>query len=274
MEAALQTMCIEEEIEKNGIYQALQKTKEIGYRFIEISGHLDLTDKFLTDLKKASQELDVRVCAVSCTYGGPFAEPVRFAGKRALSLTGNYDEAVQTLKSLGCDTLRFAGLPTGEIETEEDLYRYCRVTQGYAERLKADGIRLCAHNHVGEFAKINGHTLFERTLEWAPDLNYEMDIFGVQMSGMSPIDFLAMAKGRVPLIHFSDIAVKRSKDVLFSDKMLERVPMGSGNFNLRAIFDAASAAGVEYMVMEAVRSEGSSGFAAMKSAKETFDRYI
>lgn len=274
LKAALQTMCINDAIEKEGAYEAFRKAKEIGYTDLEISGHINLTDEFIQEAEKARNDFGLNICAVSCEYTGQYDNPSFFPGQKALRLTDNYEEAVATTKKLHSSILRYAGQPVESYQSFEDVKKYCEVTEEYAKRLKKDGITLCAHNHEGEFARFNGKTAFEWSLELAPDLAYEMDIFGVQMSGMNPLDFLAKAKGRVPLIHFSDIAIKPGKDPRLTLDMIQRVPLGMGNFNVPAILKKAEEAGSEYFIMEAASLPGKDAFEVMALAKNNFDEAV
>lgn len=267
MKPALQTMYINKTIESEGMRTALRKTAEIGYKEIEISGHINLREEAVSECMSACREHGLHVCALSCEYSGPFEKASYFPGQRALHLTREgFDECVETAAKMNCDTLRFAGLPVEFFHSEEDLRSYFSETEEYCRKLKEKGLRLCAHNHVGEFARMKGKTFFEWALELAPDLNFEMDMFGVQMSGISPLDFLVEAKGRVPLLHASDISVVVTEDPRFSLNNLKRVPIGMGNFNMKAILKTAEECGTEYCIMEASQLKEISSYDAMTEA--------
>lgn len=267
MKPALQTMCINETIESEGMRAALRKAAEIGYDEIEISGHIDLTDEAISECMSACQEYGLHVCALSCEYSGPFSKASYFPGQRSLHLTREgFAECVQTAEKMNCDILRFAGLPVEFFHSEDDLRSYFYETEECCRKLQKNGLRLCAHNHVGEFARLNGKTFFEWALELAPDLNFEMDLFGVQMSGTSPLDFLSQARGRVPLLHASDISIVVTEDPRFSLNNLQRVPIGMGNFNMKAILKTAEECGTEYCIMEASQLKEISSYDAMSEA--------
>lgn len=273
MKAALQTMCINDEIKIHGAYEAFRKAADIGYTDLEISGHIDLTDEFLEQTEKAKKDFGLNICALSCEYNGPFEVASFFPGQKALRLTDNYDETVKTAKAFNSSILRFAGIPVEAFKNEGDMREYFKVTEEYAQRLKKEGIILCSHNHESEFFKISGKTVFEWALELCSDLQFEMDIFGVQMSGMNPLDFLEMAKNRVPLIHFSDIAIALGNGPRLTLDMIKRVPLGMGNFNVSAIVKKAQECGTQYFIMEASEVPGLNPYEAMKNAKVNYDKY-
>lgn len=275
MKPALQTMVIEEDIEKIGAYEALRKVKEIGYEAIEISGHLNLDDETIDQIERACKDFGLEVCALSCEYTGKVQRKSFFPGHRQLSLLNDFEGTVETAKRLNCTTLRFAGQPVEMFHDDvEEMREYFRLTSEFAKRLAEEGITLCAHNHESEFHKIDGKTVWQWSVEECPELHYEMDIFGVQMSGLSPIDFLKTAAGRVDLIHYSDIAIAVKEDPRFTLDMIQRVPLGLGNINALAVKTTAEETGTRYFIMEAAKMEGLDGYQVMKLALDNYNQLV
>ncbi len=273
MKVALQTMVIEKDIEQIGAYEALRKVKEIGYEAIEISGHLNLDDETIEQIERACKDFGLEVCALSCEYTGKVQRKSFFPGHKQLSLLHDFEGTVETAKRLNCSILRFAGQPVEMFNDDpEEMREYFRLTSEFGRKLAAEGITLCAHNHESEFHKIAGKTVWQWSVEECPELHYEMDIFGVQMSGMNPVDFLNTAAGRVDLIHYSDIAIKCKEDPRFSLDMIRRVPLGLGNINAQAVKTAAEQTGTKFFIMEAADMEGLDGYQVMKLALDNYDK--
>ncbi len=272
MKPALQTMVIAEALEKEGVDTAFRRIRDLGYQEIEISGHIDLSEKTLEEIIAACGKYNLHVCAMSCDYRGPFEDEAPLFRHHQIRLPQDFEEAVKTAEQLKCRYLRFAGLPVGSLKDKASVDRYFSYTEQLALRLKQKGIVLCAHNHVGEFSKVEGRTLFEWALQIAPDLQFEMDIYGVQMGGLNPLDYLSVAVGRVPLLHYSDIQILPRADPRFTLDMQRRVPLGEGNFNTQAILAKAQSAGTEYCIMECTGPEDP--FGQMQKALVNFKNMI
>ena len=274
MEAAMQTMLIGREIEEYGAYEALRRMYETGCRCFEVSGHIDLNDQTIDEMKRAVHDFDLKVCALSVEYTGRVQRKSLFPGPRQLSLLNDFEGCVHIAKELGCDTLRFAGMPVASFTDEAAMHDYFAFTEALAVKLAAEGITLCAHNHESEFIRMNGKTVWEWSLELCPHLHYEMDLFGVQMAGMSPLDYLEKSAGRTDLLHYSDITVVMNDDPHDLNGMIRRVPLGLGNVNTAAVKHCAERTGVSYFIIEASESKEYSGYDVIKTALENYEKLV
>jgi len=114
-----------------------------------------------------------------------------------------------------------------------------------AEKLTAQGMDFSYHNHHHEFVKLpDGRTWLEALYEEIPaeHLKAEIDTYWVQAGGGSPAAWLKKTAGRIPIIHFKDMA--------FRDGQAVFAEIGEGNLDWPAIIEAAQAGGCEYAFIE------------------------
>ncbi len=271
----LQTMVIHHDIDELGAYEALKKVKAIGYNAVEISGHFECNQKLVDDFCRARDEMGMQIGALSVMYNGPFQSdlPKFFRNFTPLRLVEDFDRVIDYCKQLGTDCVRYAGMPVAQLDTWEKLVEYCEFTQKYAAKLKEHGIRMCAHNHDAEFAKINGKTYFEWEVELCPDLNFEFCVLGACHAAMDLCDVLEMVKGRVPLIHIEDVKIVAQPMMKDGKRTpLEQIivgcPLGDGNINIKKFCDKAIECGNEYFILEVSNFYGEDVYQAMKRAAD------
>lgn len=203
---ALQTMVIHHDIDAIGPYEAMRKVKEIGYNYVEISGHFECDQHFVDELCRAREDFGVITCALSVGYNAdkPVTSPWGFVPNR---LVEDFDKVVGFCKQLGCKYVRYAGINAMELDTLDKVKQYFAFTEQICLRLAEHGIKLCMHNHEAEFAKIGGKTYFDWAIELAPHLCFEFDVLGTAHAAVDLYDCMEKIKGRMSLIHFEDIKV-------------------------------------------------------------------
>lgn len=246
---AFQTMMLYELAEEIGVYEALKQVREMGYEAVEISGHFPLDEESQKELLRAKNDLGIDVCAMSASFSGHLPTLPRRDGRKSVSLVNDYDEIVARCKLFDCHNVRFAGAPIVACENFEEMKAFYASCEEYAQRLAADGINLCMHNHANEFTRLEGKTVFEWAAELAPTLKHELCIFNAQLSGYNICDLVRSIAGRVPLIHFEDIAVTPLPGHQDMRVFLGRV-FGEGNIDVESFCKAANEAGNEYFILE------------------------
>ena len=207
MKTALQTMVIHRAITELGAFEALRLAKEAGYNTAEISGHFPCDDALVEDLCRARDELGVEICALNVVYEGPFASGERPAGGSTLSLERDFDRAVSYAKTLGTKYLRYAGSPAHALTDADRLREYFTGVEAYCLRLEKERLKLCMHNHDGEFAKVDGCFILDWGLELSPHLCFEFDAAGACHAAVDLHSTMKKLSGRMPLIHFCDIKI-------------------------------------------------------------------
>ena len=102
------------------------------------------------------------------------------------------------------------------------------------EKVKAAGMILGLHNHVPEFAVIDGVLVYDELLRLTdPKLVvFEMDCGWVYASGHNPVDYLSKTPERFPLMHV--------KDMTLGAKGMHSTEMGRGKIDYVPILRAAT----------------------------------
>ncbi len=244
-----QTMMLFELAQKIGVYDALKKVREIGYEAIEISGHFPLDEASLKELLRAKNDFGLDISSMSVSFSGHIPTGPRKDGRASVSLVNDYDEIVSRCRLLDCHYVRFAGAPLVACEDFGEMKAFFASCEEYARRLSADGIGLCMHNHANEFTRLKGKTVFEWAALLAPTMKYELCIFNAQLSGYNISDLARSNAGRVPLIHFEDIAVT-PLDGHQNMQVFRGCVFGEGNIDVESFCRAANEAGTEYFILE------------------------
>lgn len=111
------------------------------------------------------------------------------------------------------------------------------------ERTENSGKTLAFHPIHSDFDKYDGKILFEVLLENCSDkLQIVLDVYHVMKAGYDPADWIKKLQGRIPLIHFKDMVIRRDNEIL--------VPVGQGILNWDNIFSACIETGVKYCFAE------------------------
>jgi sugar phosphate isomerase/epimerase len=144
----------------------------------------------------------------------------------------------------GCDLIGIGSMP--EKYRSEDWIDYFKADFGPAVKKIANAGKLFMyHNHDFEFAKINGRNFIERLTEQfsADEMGFTLDTYWVQAGGADVCYWIDQLKGRLPAVHLKDMAITPDRD-------RQMAPIGAGNLNWPAIFDAFAKAGTRYMLVE------------------------
>lgn len=271
---AIQTMVIHRDIDELGAFEALKKAKAIGYNAAEISGHFECNQQLVDGFVRARRELGMETAALSVNYTGGMDSgmPPMFR-HTPLRLEEDFERVVDYCGQLECKYVRYAGMPTVQLDTWEKLEAYLERTQALAKKCREHGIVMCAHDHDAEFAKINGKSYFEWEVEKCPDLAFEFCVLGAAHAGLDLQDVLESIRGRVPLIHFEDVKIAaKPMHVNGRRTPLEEIilgcPLGDGNINIRKFCDKAIECGNEYFILEVSDFRGEDVYAAMKRAAD------
>lgn len=122
------------------------------------------------------------------------------------------------------------------------------------------GMQLCYHNHAFEFGRDAAGTRWLDHLmraSHAPQVQLELDVFWVAITGADPVAVLEQYTGRVPLVHLKDKAPDAPAVLLESD--VARITfrdVGAGSLDFRRILAAARAAGVRHFFVENDHPQG------------------
>jgi sugar phosphate isomerase/epimerase len=172
---------------------------------------------------------------------------------------GKLDEALGKAKSLG---FKFAVVPyiAPEHRGGPEVFKaLAEKLNKFGEKAKANGMRLCYHNHAFEYENFDGKTGLEMLMSGTDKslVGLELDIFWASVAGLNPVDVLKRYSGRVPLVHLKD----KSKD-FGQTQYNEKVPkdtfkeVGNGSIDISSVLKAADAAGAEHYFVEQDQTSG------------------
>ncbi|MGO9323801.1 MAG: sugar phosphate isomerase/epimerase family protein [Terracidiphilus sp.] len=103
------------------------------------------------------------------------------------------------------------------------------------EKIKSAGITFGVHNHVPEFAVIDGVLVYDELLRLTDPkfVVFEMDCGWVYASGHNPVDYLSKTPERFPLMHVKDM-------IPGANGQMHSIEMGRGKIDYRPILRAAT----------------------------------
>lgn len=213
--------------------ETLKKVADIGYKYVQVSGTCDYDAVWL------KKELDKNglTCVLTHIGGTRFLDEADAIAK---------EHDVLDCKNIGLGYYNFSE------EGFEKSYRkfmeiYKPVTDIFYEKQKY----FMYHNHGFEFEKVAGKWILDHLADAiSPEkMGFTLDTYWAQVAGADPAYCVEKYSGRVPAIHI--------KDCDFNQKMM---PIGEGNINFDRVFEKASAAGTEYLLVEQDNCNGEDPF--------------
>lgn len=239
-----------------GAFATLRKVSELGYNAVEIS-QVPMDEKNVGELEKAQTELGMDVASLSVMMEKPVGRPGE-------SLKDDFEKIVADAKRLDTKLLRIGMLPFGAMKSIDAVIDFAKETNGYAERLKDEGISLYYHNHHIEFAKFDGKYMLDIINENSPAMGLELDVHWVQRGGLDPVRTIDKYAGRTAMIHLKDYRIGMMDDSAFGyletgdfvnfmtefKNVVQFAEVGEGNLDFPSIIEHAQAAGAQYMLVE------------------------
>ncbi|HXS77109.1 MAG TPA: sugar phosphate isomerase/epimerase [Terracidiphilus sp.] len=137
--------------------------------------------------------------------------------------------------------------------TADDFKGMAATANQIGESAKKHGLVFAYHNHNVEFRKFDGETGYEILLkETDPALvKLEVDAGWMAAGGADPAKLIAANADRVKLLHFKDFStVTPPINDLGPEAGGHIVDLGTGVAPLKAAYEAAKKAGVEYFIVD------------------------
>ncbi len=251
----VQMMMLRQKVASEGMWPTLQRVKELGYDSVEVS-QIPMSPQNTDALERGVHELGVEVGALSVALR-PGRMPID-------TLADDYDKIVADCRRLGTRFVRIGMMPFEAMVSRQATEDWAGQCQPYAQRLAADGITLCYHNHHVDLARFGQEKIFDIVRRVAPTMHFEVDLHWVQRGGMAPLDMLAEYAGVCRIIHVKDFRV-----VPLPQEAIDRfaagdqeggfqaflsiaqfAEVGAGNMNWPALLPAAVEAGAEFFFVE------------------------
>ncbi len=219
-----------------GVADALKKSREIGYKGVQVSGFGDVNPG---DVAHLAEDNGLTIAATHFGWN---------------EFLGDLDRVIETHQLWDCCHAAIGGLPK-EYLSLDGLDRFVFELSPIAEKLNSAGISFSYHNHSHELIRYDGHTWLERLYKQAPSeiLKAELDVYWLVAGGSDPIQWILDLGDRQPGIHFKDMQVDRDRIQRFAE-------VGEGNLNWPKIIDACRQVGVEWAFVEQDQCYGKDPF--------------
>ncbi|MFT4737583.1 MAG: sugar phosphate isomerase/epimerase [Cyclobacteriaceae bacterium] len=168
------------------------------------------------------------------------------------TLLNGFDQAIEDAVKGGQKYMVCPYLQADERLSMEDYRVLAEMLNEAGEKVKNAGMQFCYHNHDFEFQELEGqlpmYYLMDNTD--ADFVKVELDLYWITKAGFDPIAFFQKYPRRTPLWHVKDMA--KSDDRNFTE-------VGNGRIDFKAIFEQASASGMEHFFVEQDQSENPIG---------------
>ena len=210
-----------------------KKLKEMGYTFMQFSGAPFNAEM----IKRVSEECNMPVVLTHVPFD---------------RICNDTENLVKEHLLFGCKNIGIGSMPEKSWGEEEVTLDRIKKLNEAGAKIKALGSKLFYHNHHSEFIRLkNGQTVFEYMIENAPNINFTLDSYWVQVGGLDPATFAKKLKGRIECVHLKDYRItKKPRDdgeFLFEPKF---APVGDGNLDFKKIVKAFKKAGTKYFLVE------------------------
>jgi sugar phosphate isomerase/epimerase len=210
----------------------LAKVRADGYTVVEAAGYYDHT---AADFRKAMDRAGLR--CVSTHHGLNVLET-------------QLDQWIEYAHTLGLEYIvcsssggmhrnpQVKGAPT-----LDDWRWIAGEFNRIGAKVKAAGMTLGIHNHMPEFAVIDGVQVYDELLRLTDPkvVVFEMDAGWVYASGHNPVDYLSKFPERFPLMHVKDM-------IRSADGKVKITELGKGDMDYGPIMRAAT--GLKYYFVE------------------------
>lgn len=217
MKTALQLYTIRDCIkDKDSLFSALEKVKEIGFDGVEFAGFYDATAAEIKQ-KLESLSLTVVCCHVSVE-----------------ALSEKLTETLEFISQIGCNCVALAYSIT---DTAEKVQNTCAVLKNANEKAAEYGIKVYYHNHDHEFIK-NGDILPINEIKNV--CNLEVDTFWTFVAGETSAKYLEENKDKIGLVHIKD-GTKATKTPC---------ALGEGENDIKSIVQTAKNLGYQWIIVE------------------------
>ncbi len=209
------------------IIASLRKVRSIGYQTVQVSGLGPIGEE---ELVKILKDEGLLCCATHEDGEMILNEPQRVVNK---------------LRKLGCLITAYPWPGKTKFDTLDDVKSFAAQLNASGKVLHDAGLVLCYHNHHMEFRHVGSRTVLE-VLFAETDPRYlqaEPDTYWIQFGGGDPVDWCALLKGRLPILHLKDYAVNAKNEVVFAE-------VGHGNLNWHKIISTAETSGCQWFCVE------------------------
>lgn len=212
----------------------------LGYKEVEAAGFFQHSAQ---DVKRSMQQAGIK--CVSAHYPSDM-------------LHQKFDEILAFHKELGveymiCSSPGFRTPPSSkaQAQTIDDWRWNAEEFNKFGAKTSAAGIKFGYHNHVREFAAIDGVIPYDELLKHTDPahVTMELDCGWAVVAGANPVDLLRMHPTRISMLHVKDF--KKPTDGSTDREAFKNTELGRGFIDYKPIFaEAAKAKRVKHVFVE------------------------
>ncbi|MBR0462888.1 MAG: sugar phosphate isomerase/epimerase [Clostridia bacterium] len=161
-------------------------------------------------------------------------------------MQSDIDKVIRDHKTIGCAYPGIGGLPGPYHDSPEGYREFAKKANALAKIFADNGMHFIYHHHAFEFHRFaEGVTGLEVLYdEFCPEMQFELDVYWVQMGGASPYEWIEKVKGRMDIIHFKEM----NGNLANQGGLM--TPIGQGNINWTKIMKTCDDTGVTYALIE------------------------
>jgi len=210
----------------------VEKVGAMGYKIVETAGYGDgkIYGMEPADFKALCDANGLNLYAAHCGQAVPDS-----AGWEANMAW--WDTCIAAHKAAGVQYIIQPFMDKVGYESLAGVQRYCDYFNAVGEKCNAAGIRFGYHNHSGEFADLEGQTIYDYMLKNTDPAKvmFEMDLYWITEGGKNPVDYFNAYPGRFELWHVKDLRELGGADA---------------KMDFKPIFENAEKAGMKKYIVE------------------------
>ncbi|MCP4403080.1 MAG: sugar phosphate isomerase/epimerase [bacterium] len=217
-----------------GLAESLKKIRDIGYSAVQISAIGDISD---ADVKAMVDDAGLTVCS---THVRPTEAP-----------WNDLEAVIEQHELWNCKHVAVGIMPEEYRDGQEDSFkRFAEEASKVGEKLHTAGFTFSYHNHSFELLRFGKQTGLDIIYDESDPkyLQAEIDTYWIQHGGGDSVEWIEKVSGRMPVVHFKDMAVKVDGKSACGEQLMAEV--GEGNLYWPNILDACEDAEVEWYTVE------------------------
>lgn len=165
----------------------------------------------------------------------------------------SFDKILEKAQEKQLKFLVFGYIGKGHRETADHFKSHAEAANRAGEKCKKAGIQLCYHNHSFEFKPVDGTTGWDVLVDEfdAGLVQFELDVFWVQIGGLNPIKAMKKLDGRIAQLHLKDI--QAGTGTIYDEGQVPHEAfqeLGDGTIDMNAIIELGEKIGVKQCHVE------------------------
>ncbi|MCL2488665.1 MAG: sugar phosphate isomerase/epimerase, partial [Oscillospiraceae bacterium] len=208
------------------LLEACKKVSAIGYPAVQVSGIGPIPPE---QVREIMEQCGLKICVTHVGLDGILNDP---AG------------VIRTHNIYDCSELGIGCMPGEYWGSYEAQLAFAKKFAAMAPVYAEAGLQLSYHNHAFEFTGFPEGAPFEAIAEIFIEsgVNIILDLYWLQVAGVSPIDWINRLAGHVNVAHFKDMTADGNRSIM--------AEVGEGNMNYPAIIQACDAVGLKWAAVE------------------------